>query len=183
MTPTSRTLDALRGDGWIVEVVERWIPGANIRRDFLGVGDVLAMRADALLLVQCTSDANISARISKAKIEPRLRTWLADPSRGFEVWGWSRRGGRWECRKVPVVLDEVGGVVPIIPDRRKPRKRERTLFDRLESQKHPHARNAGASCGDGMSNDPSEYPTRQNASHADCGHFNHRSNRKDRASA
>ncbi len=176
MTPTSRTLDALRGDGWIVEVVERWIPGVNIRRDFIGVGDVLAMKADALLLVQCTSDANISSRVNKAKVEPRLRTWLADPSRMFEVWGWSRRDGRWECRKVPVVLDEVGDVVPIIPDRRKPRKREKTLFDRQERQNHAHARNAGASCGDGMSNDPSEYPTRENASHKDDGQFN----RKDR---
>lgn len=105
MTPTARTLQALRADGWTAEVVERWIPGANVRRDLWGIGDVLAMRADALLLVQCTSRANVSARIRKAQAEPRLRTWLHHASRRFEIWGWGKRQGRWNCRVVPVVLN------------------------------------------------------------------------------
>lgn len=32
LTPTARSLDLLRRDGWLVEVVERWIPGARLRR-------------------------------------------------------------------------------------------------------------------------------------------------------
>lgn len=165
MTPTSRTLDALRADGWTVDVVERWIPGANIRRDLWGIGDVLAMTADKLLLIQCTSDGNVSARVRKAKAEPRLQTWLAEPSRGFEVWGWGKRMGRWECRKVPVTLDGGLEVSAILPSRRKPQKREKTLFDRPEPASRARGCNAGALCGHGMSNDPSENPTRQNRSH------------------
>ncbi len=165
MTPTSRTLNELRKDGWTVAVVESWIPRLNIRRDLWGIGDVLAMTADKLLLIQCTSEANVSARVHKAKAEPRLQTWLADPSRAFEVWGWGKRMGRWECRKVPVTLDEGWKVSAILPSRRKPRKREKTLFDRPEPANRTHGYNAGAFCGDGMSNDPSENPTRQNRSY------------------
>jgi hypothetical protein len=140
MTPTSRTLDRLRADGWdVVEVVERWIPRANIRRDFIGIGDVLGMTADRIILVQCTSDANVSARIHKAQAEPRLRVWLSHPSRTFEVWGWGQRQGRWECRRVPVVLDELAkvsqhAVRPIMPQRRKAKRRERGLFDQLKAR-------------------------------------------------
>ncbi|MCC6425037.1 MAG: hypothetical protein IT447_16300 [Phycisphaerales bacterium] len=90
MTPTSRTLNKLRLTGWTCQTVEQWIPRLNIRRDLWGVGDVLAMReGSAVLLVQCTSGTNISARIAKAVSEPRLRTWLASrhPTRWDEpVW-------------------------------------------------------------------------------------------------
>ena len=108
MTPTGRTLNKLRLTGWTCQTVEQWIPRLNIRRDLWGVGDVLAMReGSAVLLVQCTSGTNISARIAKAVSEPRLRTWLATGQR-FEVWGWAKRGrGRkvWAVRKVEVVLE------------------------------------------------------------------------------
>lgn len=129
MTPTARTLQALRSGGWdVVEVVERWIPGANIRRDFLGIGDVLAVNPDSLLLIQATSDANMAARIHKAQSEPRLRTWLQHPSRRFEVWGWD--GNR--CRIVPVVLGDVQDVVAVMPERRKPRPMVAGLFGRVK---------------------------------------------------
>ena len=44
-SPTARTMAALRSEGWTVEVVEKWIPGAQIRRDLFGVIDVLAITA------------------------------------------------------------------------------------------------------------------------------------------
>ena len=128
MTPTARTLTALRAAGWTVQTVESWIPGANIRRDLWGVGDILAMQAGMpLLLVQATSDGNVSARVAKAKREPRLKTWLRCGAT-FEVWGWLKRGGRWTCRRVPIVLDDLAGVVAIVPPRRKRRREEPSLF-------------------------------------------------------
>jgi hypothetical protein len=128
MTPTARTLNLLRADGWTCQTVESWIPRLNIRRDLWGIGDVLAMRiGEPLVLIQCTSDTNVAARIGKAKAEPRLRTWLACGQR-FEVWGWSKRAGRWVCRRIPLVLDELADIAAIVPPRRKRARQEPCLF-------------------------------------------------------
>lgn len=43
MTPTQRTLAMLRERGWQVAPVERWIPGAAIRKDAFGWIDLLAL--------------------------------------------------------------------------------------------------------------------------------------------
>ena len=40
----SRTLELFRDAGYQCEIVERWIPGAGIRKDFLGCIDMMAMR-------------------------------------------------------------------------------------------------------------------------------------------
>lgn len=64
-SPTELTLAFLRTDGWLAEVVERWIPGANIRKDLWGFGDVIAIRGTETLLVQTTSWSNVSARLNK----------------------------------------------------------------------------------------------------------------------
>jgi hypothetical protein len=129
MSPTGRTLKLLRRGGWLVEVVERWVPGANIRRDLWGVGDVLAMKVGKpLLLVQVTSDSNVATRVAKSKAEPRLRTWLQCGCT-FEVIGWAKRAGRWECRRVPLVLGDLDGVIACPPPRRQRKPAEPGLFD------------------------------------------------------
>jgi hypothetical protein len=118
----------LRGDGWTVEVVERWVPGANIRRDLLGCADLLAIKPGTPpLLIQATSDSHHAHRVNKAKAEPRLRTWLQSGG-GFEVWSWAKRGGRWEHRVTPLVLGDMASVSAIPPPRRLRRPRERLLF-------------------------------------------------------
>ncbi len=128
-TPTARTLNLLRAEGWTCQVVESWIPRLNIRRDLFGVADVLAVKPgeSAVLLIQCTSTPNVASRFGKAKAEPRLRTWLACGQR-FEVWGWDKRGGRWECRRIPLVLDDLSNVAAMTPPRRKRLKAEPCLF-------------------------------------------------------
>src|SRR5690606_37554474 len=50
-SPTARTLAWLREQGWDADVVERWVPGAKVRRDFLGFADILAIRGEATLAV------------------------------------------------------------------------------------------------------------------------------------
>lgn len=127
-TPTARTLNLLRAEGWTCQVVESWIPRLNVRRDLFGVADVLAMKlGESVLLIQATSTPNVSSRINKAKAEPRLRTWLACGHR-FEVWGWDMRGGRWECRRIPLLLDDMNNVAAMAPPRRKRRNVEPSLF-------------------------------------------------------
>ena len=49
------------------DVVERWIPGANIRRDLFGIADLLCIKEGSKpLLVQVTS-TGVSTRIKKIK--------------------------------------------------------------------------------------------------------------------
>lgn len=130
MTPTARTLALLRRSGYIVDVTERWIPGANVRRDLFGFADVLAIaghREPRFLLVQCTSLANVASRLAKAKSKPALRIWLKAGG-AFEVWGWFRRDSRWDVKRVAVVTDDLADVLVSPPRKRRRPSRQLELF-------------------------------------------------------
>jgi hypothetical protein len=84
----------LRDQGWTAEVVERWIPGANIRKDLFDIIDIIAIRGAETLAVQTTSAANVAARIHKIGDSPHVAAvreagWL------IHVHGWEKRRGRW----------------------------------------------------------------------------------------
>ena len=98
-SPTQRSLEKLRADGWRAEVVERWIPGANIRKDLWGWVDILALRDGVTLAVQTTSAANVSARVrkitdSESVADVRKAGWA------ICVHGWRKVGRAWTCREV-----------------------------------------------------------------------------------
>ena len=100
MSPTALTLRYLRRSGYLAEIVERWIPGANIRKDLFSVGDIMAATVDLPpLLVQCTSLSNVSARLAKARACPGLAVWLKTGHARFWIIGWAKVGGAW-CPKV-----------------------------------------------------------------------------------
>ena len=122
MTPTSRTLTALRRAGWIADVVEHWIPHANRRRDLFGCIDIVAVRGGhvGVLGIQATSLPNVSARIKKAVALPALEIWLAAGNR-FEVWGWAKRADGWHVQRVEINAADMRPVVLA----RVPRKRRR----------------------------------------------------------
>lgn len=112
MTPTSRTLKHFRDAGWLAEVVERWIPRVNIRRDFAGCIDIICYGDKGILGIQATSTANVAARVAKSLAEPRLVTWLAAGGR-FYVIGWALRGPRggrkrWTPKCVEISRGEGG---------------------------------------------------------------------------
>ena len=92
-SPTARTLALLRKEGYVAQVVERWVPQARKRVDLFGCVDVLAMRATdkGVLGVQATSASNLAARVTKALAEPRLLTWLSAGNR-FLLHGWALKG-------------------------------------------------------------------------------------------
>ncbi len=116
-SPTSRTIEALKSEGWITGIVEKWNPHARIRQDLFGFADILAASPDRMpKLIQTTSGSHVSSRVEKIIAEPRARTALLS---GFviEVWGWRRlkvkRGGkavRWEPRIVSVTLADFAEV-------------------------------------------------------------------------
>ncbi len=88
-SPSALTIQRLRDLGYMADVAERWIPGANIRKDLFGFGDIVAIGHGYVILVQATSIANIAARRTKIEgIEhaaPILRNGVH-----VEVWGWGK---------------------------------------------------------------------------------------------
>ena len=64
MTPTQRSLAALRELGYLVEVVEKWNSFTRTRKDLWGWADLLAVRRGEVLAVQVTS-TGVSSRIKK----------------------------------------------------------------------------------------------------------------------
>lgn len=93
-SPTQLTLRKLRDDGWTAEVVERWVPGANIRKDLFGFIDVLAVQGSTTLAVQTTSAHNVAARVTKIAESPLIGA-VREAGWTIFVHGWAKRKGRW----------------------------------------------------------------------------------------
>lgn len=108
MTPTARTLQYLRKRGITADVVERWIAGAGVRKDFLGIIDVIALwpafaGGHHIIGIQATSGTNHSSRCRKVESSPSLFFWRSAGA-FMEVWSWSKRGPRgkrklWTLRR------------------------------------------------------------------------------------
>ena len=109
VTPTARTLAELRRRNWKAHgVVEQVVPRTFIKRDFLGVIDLIAVTPDGILGVQVTSGTNHAARRTKALAEQRLQLWLEAGGR-FAIWSWSKRGAagkrkQWALREEAITL-------------------------------------------------------------------------------
>jgi hypothetical protein len=119
----------------MVDVVERWIVQAGVRKDFLGCIDLVAVKpGEPILGVQATSADNVAARLNKARALPGLKAWL-DAGAAFQVWGWALRKGRWHVRRVAVQPGELQPLeLQALPKRRRVRKgeRQRGLFAQQE---------------------------------------------------
>jgi len=116
-SPTQRTLELLRKEGWVAEVTEKWVPGfargqqkesaegkpynMGHRKDLFGWVDVAAFKPGVgrILGIQATSGSNVAARVEKVRAWPYLADYLL--CNDAEVWGWRKlANGRWEVRKV-----------------------------------------------------------------------------------
>jgi len=102
---TALSLDHLRSLGYLVDVVERWVPtgagGARVRRDLFGILDLVAVREDGTLGVQTTTKGQTSTRARKIAKSAATPILLACGWR-IVVHGWWQPNGfgtRW-------VLDE-----------------------------------------------------------------------------
>jgi hypothetical protein len=99
VSPTQRSLAWFRDRGWYCEVVERWIPGANIRRDLFGFADILAVKGSEIVLVQTTTEG-VAERVRKCLESPGFKVWTSAPGRLVVVHGWCKRAnGRRELRE------------------------------------------------------------------------------------
>ena len=102
VNPDTRTMRFLAMDGWTAGVVEQAIHGTFIKRDFLGIADIIAVRPGAILAIQATADTsggNSGARMRKCAESPNLRAW-AEAGGLFAVWTWSIRKAAGEKQRV-----------------------------------------------------------------------------------
>ena len=108
MSPTVRSLQKLRAEGWTAEKVERpWNPYTKRTQDLFGFADIIAFNGLETILVQTTSGdgGNLSARVKKILASDIARTWIVSDFRRIVCHGWAKRGARgkrklWTCRVV-----------------------------------------------------------------------------------
>ena len=119
MTPSARSLALLRSQGWVGDVVERWIGGGKfrVRKDFLGFADLIVLRMSHLfpqiLAVQATSGTNVAHRVAKMLETPEALEWLRAGGL-IHIHGWAKRGARgkrkaWHVRVVVVTEEMLAG--------------------------------------------------------------------------
>ena len=97
MTPTQRSLEYLRAEGYLCEVVEKWNSFTKTRKDLWGWCDILAIRENEILAVQVTA-AGVSSRIKKIEESPTL-PFVRKAGIRIEVHGWRKNiKGRYVMR-------------------------------------------------------------------------------------
>ncbi|NDC49039.1 MAG: hypothetical protein EBZ61_08195 [Micrococcales bacterium] len=96
-SPTQRSLEYLREQGYHCEVVEKWNPWKRVRQDLWGWCDILAIRRDEVLAVQVTS-SGVAARIKKIQ-ESDTVLRVREAGIRVEVHGWTKRAnGKYVLR-------------------------------------------------------------------------------------
>jgi len=96
-SPTQRSLEYLREQGYHCEIVEKWNPWRRIRQDLWGWCDILAIRRDEVLAVQVTS-SGVAARIKKIQ-ESDTVLRVREAGIRIEVHGWTKRAnGKYVLR-------------------------------------------------------------------------------------
>ena len=119
-SPTQLSLDYLRGLGYTVDVVERWVPGIKggnrVRRDLFGILDLVGLRDGQTIGVQTTAKSALSTRARKIGESPILPL-LQRAGWRIVVHGWHQPNGpRTRYAMEELVICE-GGQAPT------PRKR------------------------------------------------------------
>lgn len=119
LSPTQRTLHALKNQGRKCGVVERFnafVGPHGIRQDLFGIIDIIALDPErGVVGIQSTGQA--FAAHERTILEERRQDtldWLSTPGTSLELWGWRKvkvkRGGkamRWEPRIRAFTLDDV----------------------------------------------------------------------------
>ena len=97
-SPTQRSLEHLREQGYLAEVVERFNSFTKRRHDLWTWCDILAIRKGEVLAVQVTSGSNVSARIKKIQ-ESDTVALVRDAGIRIEIHGWRKASnGRYVIR-------------------------------------------------------------------------------------
>jgi hypothetical protein len=102
LSPTQRTLRALRNEGTICGIVEKFNPHVGehgIRQDLFGFVDVVALAPNGIIGVQCCAGSGHAAHRTKIVENEVAPEWLKSGGR-IQIWSWSKkklkRGGKAE---------------------------------------------------------------------------------------
>ena len=97
-SPTQRSLEYLREQGYHPEVVERFNSFTKQRKDLWTWCDILAIRKHEVLAVQVTSSSHVAERIRKIKDSDTIGK-VRDAGVRIEVHGWGKNSkGRYVLR-------------------------------------------------------------------------------------
>ena len=117
-SPTQRTLKALRDQGRIAGIVEKFNPYAGkfgIRQDLFGIIDIIALDKERGVVGVQSTGQGFSEHHKKLTIEKRQECidWLETPGAVLELWGWRKikvkRGGKkmtWHPRIKEYTLED-----------------------------------------------------------------------------
>ena len=116
ISPTQRTLKALRARGLKSAVVEKWNSFAKIRQDLFGIIDILSLCPETGVIGVQSTGQDFSGHRRKLMEEKAQECidWLSVPGTSLELYGWRKlkvkHGGkamRWKARIARITL--VGG--------------------------------------------------------------------------
>ena len=115
LSPTQRTLKALREQGAIADITERYIAPIHIRKDLFGFIDLIALvPGKGIVGVQCTSDSNRASHREKILTNEYAPEWLKYGGK-IELWTWGKhklvRGGkaeRWSANIEEITITQYG---------------------------------------------------------------------------
>ena len=119
MTPTQRTIRALRDRGLVCAIVEKWnahIGPHGIRQDLFGIIDVLALDPQSGVIGVQSCGQAYSQHYRKLTEERYQEThdWLSTPGCTLELWAWrkvkQKRGGKlmvWRPRVKRITLKDL----------------------------------------------------------------------------
>ena len=101
----------MREQGYDAEVVERWVPGANVRHDLFGFIDIIAFRGAQVIGIQATTMHNMAARYKKILDNPIATRWLAAGCE-IRIVGWRKftkkvNGKLWHPSEINVLEGEI----------------------------------------------------------------------------
>ena len=76
MSNVSRTLKTLRDDSYICDIVERYNPFTKRRNDLFGFIDLIAIKENEIIGVQCCSGSSHAAHKKKILASEYFPLWL-----------------------------------------------------------------------------------------------------------
>lgn len=100
MSSTQRTIRALKNQGCICDVAEKFnahVGPFGIRQDLFGFIDVISLAPDCILAIQCCTGSGYQDHLRKILANEFAPQWLMSGGR-IELWAWrkilAKRGGK-----------------------------------------------------------------------------------------
>ena len=108
MSPTARSLQWLRKQGFVPAVVERFNSFSKQRHDLFNAFDLVALHPHqhGLLGIQVTSKSNASSRRNKLLQNPLVALWLSS-SNPVHLHYWGKKQGKWVLTREVIYLHHV----------------------------------------------------------------------------